>query len=137
MKKSILSVILIGMIIPAIACSRKCVQPIERVEVLQFRDTLHAINFRLDSIIIKDSTVIVIRGDTILTDRWHTSYRERLRIDTVERLRLKTEYRTVTKTREVERGRTVIEKTLLTSGVIFLLLVVLFIIRGIFVMMKK
>lgn len=81
------------------------------------RDSFQRVEYRLDSIHVRDSIVTFIKGDSVITDRWHTSYRELQRVDTVEKVRTRTEYLTRTEVKTVEVNRlTLWQKILAYTG---------------------
>lgn len=68
------------------SCSPKTIYiPEVHTEYITRTDTF----VKIDSVSVKDSTIIVQKGDTMLVEKWHTQYRDRWRekivLDTIMR----------------------------------------------------
>jgi len=70
--------------------------------------------------------MIKIRGDTVFYDRWRTDYQFRIKTDTLIRADtvLITETATITKTVTEKQPLSWWQKTLMWSGVIFIMLII-------------
>ena len=83
---------IVGMLIAIVVgmslsgCSPKVIYvPEKHTEYITQTDTF----IKIDSVIVRDSTIIVQKGDTMLVEKWHTQYRDRWRekivLDTIMR----------------------------------------------------
>lgn len=114
----------------ALTSCRTCRQTYsaELVESAEAQDSMRDIRLRVDSVIVRDSTVTLIRGDTVFVDHWNRERLVSLRVDTVERIRYKTIYRTRTQTITVQSRASTWQKVKeYTVGAVIVLLSVLLI----------
>lgn len=65
---------LLKILLPAVAillsagCTRHVVQPVETLHIRS--DTLRSHSLRIDSVILRDSVVLIERGDTVIREVW-------------------------------------------------------------------
>ncbi len=52
--------------------------PVESVKL----DSVRIVDYKRDSVFVKDSVFVREKGDTVFLDRWRTVYRETTRVDT-------------------------------------------------------
>lgn len=70
----------------SVACTRTVYQPVESVrEVTRLQhDTLQLVQWRIDSVFVRDSTAMVQRGDTVYLTKWRERVQLKLVHDTIK-----------------------------------------------------
>ena len=123
---------LLKFLLPAVlllsaGCTRRVVQPVETVHIRS--DTLRTESLRVDSVILRDSVIVIERGDTLIREVWR--HRERIlrnddrsqhtRTDTLVReIPVEVERRI-----EVERQPTAMERLRMKTGDIAIVIILI------------
>lgn len=106
------------------------------VEVVRVDSTIVSHNYR-DSIYVHDSIYITERGDTVRIEKWHTRWRDRVIHDTCYTSHTDSVPVPYPVIQEVQRQVTWWEHTLVYSGIVFWMCVVLAVEYGLWRLWRK
>ena len=114
------------MLVMSIVCSCTTTRTVERVK----RDSVYVDRLKRDSIYQRDSIYIIVKGDTVFKYQYKYSYRDKLVRDTVAVVRRDSIPYPVEVSKYVERKLSWWQTTLLWSGVLAWLLIILILWRN-------
>ena len=114
------------MLVMSIVCSCRAPQTVERIK----RDSVYIDRLKRDSIYQRDSIYIIVTGDTVFKYQYKYSYRDKLVRDTVAVVRRDSIPYPVEVSKYVERKLSWWQTTLLWSGVLAWLLIILILWRN-------
>ena len=97
--------------------------------VTEKHDTVRIEGVRLDSVWLHDSVTIMIQGDTVRETRWRTEFRDRWREVARDVVREVHDTTVVTKTIEVRKPPSFVEKAKTWLILIFLFIAIIFVYR--------
>ena len=109
------------MLVMSVVCSCRTPQTVERI----IRDSVYIDRLKRDSIYQRDSIYIIVKGDTVFKYQYKYSYRDKLVRDTVAVVRRDSIPYPVEVSKYVERKLSWWQTTLLWSGVLAWLLIIL------------
>jgi len=114
------------MLVMSVVCSCRTPQTVERI----IRDSVYIDRLKRDSIYQRDSIYIIVKGDTVFKYQYKYSYRDKLVRDTVAVVRRDSIPYPVEVSKYVERKLSWWQTTLLWSGVLAWLLIILMLWRN-------
>jgi hypothetical protein len=114
------------MLVMSVVCSCRAPQTVTRIE----RDSVYIDRLKRDSIYQRDSIYIIVKGDTVFKYQYKYSYRDKLVRDTVAVVRRDSIPYPVEVSKYVERKLSWWQTTLLWSGVLAWLLIILILWRN-------
>lgn len=97
--------------------------------IIHQTDTCFITKLERDSIFFRDSIIVKTFGDTVFVDRWHERYKDKLIHDTIQEIKNIEVPVPVKEIVEVEKELSVLQKTLMALGLVFLLCIIIKICR--------
>lgn len=98
-------------------------------EVREYHDTVRIEGVRSDSVWVHDSVTIMVQGDTVRETRWRVEYRDRWRDVARDVIREVHDTTVVTKTIEVRKPPSFIDRAKTWLILIFLFIAIIFVYR--------